>query len=479
MHDVNLQKKNKISLEDYDYRHDIENRLLMGQFTSTDLEVLEEILYSSITIPIRKLSKNLNLEEEELLPILHKLGKSGLFTMEDAQTITIDKEMRKYFETQILKFDPDFKPGMEFLQSLLRKVPIHVLPIWYSIPRTSNNIFESLVEKYLLTPQIFQRYLLDLNFPNPTLSSIVKDVYNTPNCILFAKDLIEKYSLSKEQFEEYLLYLEFNFVCCLGYQKVGKEWKEIVSPFHEWHEYLLFLRATESPSLPHPGEVERFRPHDFSFIQDISVLLSMAKKQPIPLVMEQEREFQIPAAPLSTLAAKLEGFKPHDPELLPYINRLIAKLKMLKLADIVDNRLYALEAANDWLDMRLENRAIFLYRHPLNRVDETKAPAHLCTDRNIKEAEKSIQRVLHSGWIYLSDLLRGTIVPLGEDSLVMLKRQGKTWKYCLPTYSEEEIALIKTVVLDWLFEIGVTAKGMHQGKECFMVTPFGQSLFGR
>ena len=478
MHDASLQKKNKITLEDYDFRQDIENRLLMGQFTSIDLVVLEEILYSSITIPIRKLSKSLSLEEEELLPILQKLSKTGLFSLDD-QTITVDKEMRKYFETQILKFDPDFKPGMEFLQSLLRKVPIHVLPVWYSIPRTSNNIFESLVEKYLLTPQIFQRYLLDLNFSNPTLTAIVKDVYSAPDFTVLGQDLIDKYGLSKEQFEEYLLYLEFNLVCCLGYRKVGDDWKEIVSPFQEWYEYLLFLRTTEAPAVSTPSEIKRFRPQDFSFIQDLSIILTMAKKQPIPLVIEKEGAMQLQPEALSTLASKMEGFKETDPGFHIYVKRLIAKLCQIKLADVVDDRLYALEAANDFLDMRSESRGIFLYRHPLNRLDEAQIPSHLCTERNCKEAEKSIQRVLSSGWVYLSDFIRGTIVPLGEDSLVMLKRQGKTWKYCLPTYSEEEAALIKAVVFDWLFEVGVTAIGTHQGKECFMVTPFGQSLFGR
>ena len=178
MAELSSLRKNKISLEDYDFKHDIENRLLMSQFSSHDLEVLEEILYSSIKIPVRKISKSVDLDEDELFPILEKLSKTGLFTFE-GDSIVVDKEMRKYFEAQILKFDPDFKPGMEFLQSILRKVPIHVLPIWYSIPRTSNNIFESLVEKYLLTPQIFQRYLMELSFPDPILAGIVHEVERT------------------------------------------------------------------------------------------------------------------------------------------------------------------------------------------------------------------------------------------------------------------------------------------------------------
>ena len=65
MAELSTLRKNKISLEDYDYKQDIENRLLMGQFTSKDLSVLEEILYSSIKIPVRKLAKSVDLDEKK------------------------------------------------------------------------------------------------------------------------------------------------------------------------------------------------------------------------------------------------------------------------------------------------------------------------------------------------------------------------------------------------------------------------------
>ena len=166
--------------------------------------------------------------------------------------------MRKYFEAQILKFDPEFKPGMDYLQSLLRKVPIHVLPIWYSIPRTSNNIFDSVVEKYLLTPQIFQRYMMELNFNDPILSQIVQDVYKSSDFKVYAKDVMEKYKISQEQFEGYLLQLEFHFVCTLGYEKIDEEWTEIVTPLHEWSEYTAFLKSTEVSSVPSVNKIHRF-----------------------------------------------------------------------------------------------------------------------------------------------------------------------------------------------------------------------------
>ena len=365
--ELNTLRKNKISLEDYDFKQDIENRLLMGQFTSTDLEILEEILYSSIKIPVRKLAKCVGLSESEVFPILDKISKTGLFAFED-DSIVVDKEMRKYFEGQVLKFDPDFKPGMEFLQGLLRKVPIHVLPVWYSIPRTSNNIFDSLVEKYLLTPQIFHRYLMELNFPNPILSSIVQEVYSASEFKVNGKYLMAKHGISHEQFEEFLLQLEFHFACCLGYEKIDDEWQEIVTPFFEWREYATFLNSTEVPSITSANKVIRHRPHDFSYIQDLSHILSMTKKQPLTLSLDKNKRYMPPKATLTALAAKFEGFDEDSPTFLNYVDRLITKMRQLKLADIVESRLYALESANDFLDMRPDNRAHFLHRHPLNRL---------------------------------------------------------------------------------------------------------------
>lgn len=478
MHENSQSRKNKVCLEDYDFKHDVENRLVLAEFSTVDLEVLEEILYSSIKVPIRKIAKTLDLEDEEILPSIEKLGKTGLFTLSE-DSIVIDKDMRKYFEAQVIKFDPDFKPGMEFLQSLLKKVPISALPVWYSIPRTSNNIFDSIVEKYLLTPQIFFRYLGELNFTDTTVVGIMNDVFQAPDFVVYADDLIEKYGISKREFEEHVLFLEFHFVCCLEYRKVNDHWKEIVTPFYEYREYLTFLRSTEAKPISSTDRIVRKRPHDFSFIQDMTALLHLAKKQPIPFTKEKQE--LIPSTEtLRLMSEKIEGWDdPADPLFLKYLQALVAKVRLLKLADLIDGRLYALEGATDWFDMRLENRSLFMNRHPLNLLVSDRLPAQLCTERHVREAEKSIIRVLQDGWVYFDDFVHGVIVPLSEDSIIMLKKQGKTWKYSLPVYSEDELALIKATVLEWLFEIGVTAVGTHDSKDCFCVTAFGESLFRR
>src|SRR3990167_3463630 len=154
MIELNQIKKNRINLADYNSRQDIENRIVMSDFSPFDLEVLEEVLFSPLKISLRKLAKNLNTTDIATKQTLDKLAKTSLLSIE-GDSVTVDKEMRKYFEFQIQRFSPQFKPDMEFVQGILKKVPIQFLPFWYSIPRTSNNIFESIVEKFLLTPQIF------------------------------------------------------------------------------------------------------------------------------------------------------------------------------------------------------------------------------------------------------------------------------------------------------------------------------------
>jgi hypothetical protein len=449
MNEITTLRKNKITLSDYYHHRDIVNRLLMSEFSTLDLEVLEEILYSSLKISIYKLAQNIDVEASDIMPSLEKFARTGLLSIEGDE-IQVDKEMRKYYESQIVKFDDNFTPGMDFLQGLLRKVPIHVLPTWYSIPRASNNIFESLVEKYLLTPQIFQRYLLELNFNDASLSGIVHAVYNSPDFKVSSKDLIEKFQFTREQFEEYMLLLEFNFVCCLGYNKVGNLWEEVVTPFQEWKECLTFLHDTEVLSIQTVSQIKRNQPRDFAFILELTALLSATKKSPINVG-----------------------------QTTPEQQYLIAKLRQLKLADIVEGQLYALEAANDWLEMRVENRALFIYRHPTSKFLSVELPTHLCTERNVREAEKSVLRVLHNGWVYYDEFIKGVLVALSESSTILLKRVGKSWRYSLAEYTPEEYSLIRATIFEWLTETGIISTGVHEGRDCFCVTQFGQSLFSR
>lgn len=437
MLELSPARKNKVNLADYNCQQDIENRMLLSDFSTFDVEVLEEILFSPLKISFKKLARSMSCEDKDLLSSLKKLSSTGLLSLQD-DAILVDKDKRKYFEFQIGRFDSQFKPDMEFLQGILRKVPIHLLPTWYSIPRTSNNIFESIVEKYLLTPHIFQRYLMELNFGDPTLNAIMEDVFNAPDFKVSSSDLISKYNLKRRDFEEMLLILEFNFVCCLCYEKADDHWLEFVTPFHEWHEFLRFVRLTETPTIDPKEPIQRTTDSDFAFLEEMSDLLLRAKKKPIAVEK----------------------------------TRAVEKLSLVKLADYSNGKLHTLETGDAWLDLSFENRALHLYRHPHNRILSLSVG-----ERYVREAEKSIKRILHGQWVYFEDFLKGVLVPLNENSVVMLKRAGKHWKYTLPTYGDEEKALLKATIFEWLYETGMVMIGTCRGRDCFAVTHFGRFFF--
>jgi len=463
MLELSSTRKNKINLADYNSGQDIANRIVLSDFSPFDLNVLEEILFSPLKISLKKLARNLNVEDLEILPILNKLAKTGLLSLSE-DSITVDKEMRKYFEFQIQRFDENFKPDLEFLQALLRKVPIHVLPTWYSIPRTSNNIFESIVEKHLLTPQIFQRYLSELNFTDPVIQGIVKDVLAAER--ISTSDLISRYNLTRPHFEEIMLLLEFSFISCIRYVKEDDHWHEILTPFYEWSQYLRFLKETETPIIDSPEYVVRKRESDYAFVEDMTVVLQSLRKKPVALneLLALAGTCQIPVETFEDLTFAKQ-----------YFAHLADKLCLIKLAGLIDGRLYAFDTASDWLDLSLENKALHLYRHPFNRILSLSVPAE--EERNVREAEKAIKRVLHGGWVFFDEFIKGVYVPLNEDSVVMLKKSGKHWKYTLPTYSDEAKNLIKATIFEWLFESGVVAIGTFDGRDCFSVTPFGRFFF--
>ncbi len=437
MLELSAARKNKVNLADYDWESDIQNRLLISDFSTFDIEVLEEILYSPLKITSKKLAKALDCDLSVLMKSLKRLSLTSLLEIKD-ESICVDKEKRKYFEFEINRFSPQFKPDMEFLQGLLRKVPIHLLPAWYAIPRASNNIFESIVEKYLLTPHIYQRYLMELNLGDAIIDSIIHDIFLSEELKISSTDLISKYNLKREHFEEILLILEFNFVCCLYYERQDDHWVEYVTPFYEWQEYLRYLRSTEAKPIFPKESIERVYESDFGFIEEMSSLLLKSRKKPQPV----ER------------------------------NAAVEKLVLTKLADYAEEKLFCLEAGDAWLDLSLENRSLYLYRHPQNRLLSLSV-----TEKLIREAEKSIKRILHGNWVFFDDFLKGVLVPLGEDSVIMLKRLGKQWKYQLPVYKDQEMAIVRATIFEWLHELGMAAVGKCQGRDCICVTSFGKFFF--
>jgi len=54
---------------------------------------------------------------------------------------------------------------------------------------------------------------------------------------------------------------------------------------------------------------------------------------------------------------------------------------------------------------------------------------------------------------------------------------GKEWKYELPSYGEEEKVFMRAIIFEWLYEMGMTITGKHEGKDVFRLTHFGRFFF--
>lgn len=465
-------RKNKIELANYNYHRDIDNRLLMAQLSAIEVDILKEILNGSLKFTTHQLAETLEIEEHILIPVLDKLSRTKLL-QRTADTVTVDKELRKYYEVQILKFDDDFEPGMEFLQSLLSKVPIHVLPSWYSISRTSDHIFHSIIEKYLLTPKIYERHLQELHFDDPELEGICSDVFSAPDFKIPSSKIMEKYSLSHEHFEKQMLILEFSLVCCITYEKIRGKWEEVVTPFYEWREYLRFVRDTAPVSISDPLSIQRLHPNDFGFVKDLALLLRAMQSAPISVENSHSRNKDSYCVAKSTAKALLPHFVETDMS-TSYLARLIDRLIQLQLASVLNMQLCPSNFAAEWLKLTVQDQALSLYRlQPLpDSIMST------FSEKDIREVEKSLRRVIHSGWISFDSFFAGLTMTIGDAEPVTLKHKGKRWKYAIPTYNNCHRAFVEATLCEKLFETGMVAIGTHGDNLCFSVTPFGRMSLG-
>lgn len=470
---VNPGRKNKIILSDYNYRQDISNRLLMADFSVFEVEVLDEVLAHSLQIPISELVEVLEVSCDQIKQALDKLVLTGLLT-HNGETVVVDKEKRKYYEFQIQKFDDDFAPNLEFIFRGLKRVPIHVLPNWYSIPRSSDDISASIIEKYLSTPCAYRRHLLELESEDPVLQGIMNDVFKSEDFCVRSRDLRSKYDLSREEFEEYMLLLEFNLVCFISYRRVDDQWKEVVTPLHEWREYLRFQRDARPSSISQDAVEDCCMGENFLFIRDMSQVLEAAADQPIP--------FAVVSDPSALVETDLENWW-KVPEVstksrLLHFQRVVIRLYRLGLLEQSGANLEPSSSASSWSKLSVQSKAVDFSRAPLFTEDFPGLPPELFSEKNIRAVEKSLRRVVNFGWITFDAFIKWMIDPVGSSKPVTLQRKGKRWHFALPIYQKPEREFIRKVIFDRMFELGLVSIGVYQDLPCFQLTAMGRVAIG-
>jgi len=444
--------KTQVVLTDYFYQRDIEYRILISELGNFEIDVLREILHDSLHISVKHLAESLEADIEDLIPVLDSLSRTKLFKREGL-TILVDKETRKYYEIQMEKFNPRFEPNLGFIQNMLNNVPLNVLLLWYTIPRTSNNIFSSIVNECLLTPKIYRQYMNELQFKEPILKDLIKDLYNAQDFKLFSKEIIAKYQLTREEFEKHILFLEYHFICCLTYQFIDGAWQEVVTPFAEWLEYL----QTEIKLKPHPIQiVEEVIPackNEFGFIEDLATIISTSHKSKIAI-------------------NEIRDLNSTNPEC---VKSLENKILQLEFARKSDRLLTPTDKGLIWARKSLHERVTSLAVDPLNFVEGFEN-SNLWNLRTIHAIEKSLRHLKLFSWVDLEDFLKSLLINIGDTKPTMLQKKGKKWKYVLPEYTSIEIDFVSKVIMERCYELGIVMIGNHQGRPCFYLARFGKEF---
>lgn len=469
------QRKLKVSLEDYDYSRDVSGLDFLAQISASDLVIFEEILLGSIKRPIHSLCADLGISQPELHAAIERLAPSGLFKFE-SEALILDKERRKYYELNIERLGENFSPDLEFVRGLLKQVPIHSLPIWYLLPRNVSDIFESLTEKYFLTPAVYERHLAAAPLENPLLSEVAKRLLNSPNFKLEVSALCKDFGLTPEAFYKLCIELELNFICFLVFEEEEGLFVPKLTLLKEYTDYLE-KKQKLLPKSSKPLPIKELRPIEFAFVKDMSEVAQLAKSHGLELLADGN----LTKESIQIISRSLEKIPELSPSTLDeqaaYFNRLVKRLTTLDILAIKDGELVAGSSEARWGELSLDDQGFCL----LSRLREARAEACGFQEKSAREAEKATAQAIGHGWISFEDFMEGAIIPLRPEIDVRITRQGRRWHYALPSYTEAEVSLMKKTLFEGLFEAGIVALGTHQEtkKIYFKVTPFGEAMFGQ
>ncbi|GAB4228606.1 MAG: hypothetical protein Tsb0021_06120 [Chlamydiales bacterium] len=427
-------KKNKVCLEDYDYQRDTKCFKLLSNLLPFELEVLQEILFSSLRFPISSLAKKVGVDEEELTESLDLFRDAELLE-NDGVSISVDKERRKYFEVQIERFEPDFSPDVGFITQQLSALPIHVLPEWFAISRSSDHIISSIIERYLGSPKRYENHLLEVGYEHPMIQHVIDEIHQSPSLEISAKKIKENFDLDDDQFAVLSLLLEYNLVAFSVFKLEDDDFIHLFVPYKEWKEFQMKKFACRYCSVPHSIDPPKSEPFEH----------------------------------LICLNHKLKTWE--NQELSNLECQILLSSKMIKENNGIMERTQKLK---DWLQQSHEDQAFTLYRSlPLHFLSAQKINS---SERALRLVEKALKRIEVREWVPLNAFIKSMVEISDSHKTVELVRRGGSWHYHIPEIHEETKQFIKSLVLEYFVILGMTETTQTENELHFCLTNFGKKL---
>lgn len=460
----------RVKLEDYKFDLDLKQRLLLKDLTVSEIELIKNIINNSLNITLKDLSDITKIPVNLLKEKLVKLSNLNLYTLEENK-LFVNKDIRKFLDIQLERFENDFKPDLDYFLKLIRHIPIEILINWFSISKTSDDIIQSIIENYFLTPDLFKKYLSLLHFDESILNEIMHLIFLNDSLSLDVSTLLQNFKIEKEDLEKYIMILEFHKICCLKFVQEDDHWKEVLIPFFEWKEYLLNCKNRTFQSIERISEVDLIYSTNFGFIQDLDEIVKSLVTSQIEINKVDEKYFFVD----KKIVNKIQSTSLKSD--LSYHHELISKLLNLKLAVLNDSFLNHTDNVSAWFSKSLQEKGMTLYfltiysyrKHTIN---------YEFTDRDIREIEKSLKSIIGKDWVYLDDFINSLMIPIGKTDKNTLQKKGGIWNYCIPKYGENEFTFIQEIIEKHLFYSGILMIGYHDNKKCISMTPFGALSLG-
>lgn len=463
-------QKIRVQLEDYKFDLDLKQRLLLKNLTILEIDLLKIIINNSLIISLDELTTLVKIPLENLTTTLNKLLTLNLFTI-DKEKIFVNKEIRKFLEIQLERFENDFQPDLDYFLKLIRHIPIEVLINWFNISKTSDDIIQSLIENYFLTPDLFKKYLISLSFEEHILNHIAQSIFENNSLSIEISFLLENFQIDRESLEKNIIVLEFLKICCLQYVQVENGWKEILVPFHEWKNYLLSCKNRTFQSIERISEIDVIYSSTFGFVKDLDEVIKYLVTSNVEIAITDKKYFFIDPKVITKIEPLHLKNNPY------YHHELITKLLDLKLAALTDTYLSQTDNVSSWFSKSTQEKAMTLYFLTIYYYRKKNAETSF-TDRDIREIEKSLKSIIGKDWVYLDDFIQSLMVPIGKTDKNILQKKGGLWNYCVPKYGEKEFIFIQEIIEKHLFYSGILTMGYHNNKKCISMTPFGSLSLG-
>ncbi|MEC8306301.1 MAG: hypothetical protein VXZ72_00375 [Chlamydiota bacterium] len=403
----------------------IDFRMVVEGISFQEVLILDELLFHPNGISFKDLEKELGVNFDDIKSLCKRLVPLGILTMHE-ESLLIERHAVKWISLFLSKFDDDIDLSVFHIESLLKQLPVDVLFSWYSIPRSSENIFQSIIERWLLTPHDFRRHLRKQAIDDPLCGAVI-DMLNAHDVHegIYLDEVKEKLGIPSVELHSKIIYLEYHFICALKYRRREGKWRGCIVFLKEWREYISFYQK----------------------VLEGNKTLEVTPHSSVRLITQLKKHF----------------LKLSDSSLLPCSFSSNRSLDLNHLIKVNNHSDLAHSLGQTWDSLSQKDQeswalALLQDREPLisTRMMGT-------TQQLVSAVYSRLSTILGDEWVAFDRVASNLSIPFNVKLNTILKKEGQGWRYIPPQYEEEHLAVLEQIICSWLFHLEIVDLGSYGG----------------